>query len=43
MTKVQLDVKAPDFALQDFNGKMVCLSDYAGWKNVLLVFNRGFT
>jgi peroxiredoxin len=43
MPKVQLDVKAPDFALQNFEGQMVCLSDFTNWKNVLLVFNRGFT
>lgn len=42
MSRVELNVKAPDFTLADFNGKSVSLSDYAGAKNVLVVFNRGF-
>ena len=33
---------APDFALQDYNGQSVRLSDYRGDKNVVLVFNRSF-
>ena len=33
---------APDFALTDFQGKSVRLSDYQGNKHVILVFNRGF-
>ena len=33
---------APDFALQDYHGQAVRLSDYRGDKNVVLVFNRGF-
>ncbi len=43
MPKVDLNAKAPDFTLDDFNGKPVCLSDFIGKSNVLLVFNRGFT
>lgn len=43
MPKVELNAKAPDFSLQDFNGKTVKLSDYQTKTNVLLVFNRGFT
>lgn len=39
---IRLDAPAPDFALADFNGKMVCLADFWGQKNVVLVFNRGF-
>ena len=35
--------KAPDFSLTDQDGKTVKLSDFRGRKNVLLVFNRGFT
>ena len=33
---------APDFELADVNGIMVRLSQYAGQKNVVLVFLRGF-
>ncbi len=33
---------APDFELQDAQGKPVRLSDYRGVKHVVLVFNRGF-
>jgi peroxiredoxin len=41
--KVALNTPAPDFALPDFWGKTVRLSDFFGKSNVLLVFNRGFT
>jgi peroxiredoxin len=40
--KVQINTTAPDFALQDFEGKTVRLSDYQGHKHVVLIFNRGF-
>ncbi len=40
MARVELNVQAPDFTLNDFNGKSVSLSDYKN--NVMLVFNRGF-
>jgi peroxiredoxin len=43
MAKVEINALAPDFALPDLNGQTVRLSDYRGRKNVLLVFNRGFT
>lgn len=43
MSRIQIRAQAPDFALQDFNGEWVRLSDYQGEKNVVLVFNRGFT
>lgn len=33
---------APDFALVDFRGSTVRLSNYRGRKHILLVFNRGF-
>jgi peroxiredoxin len=42
MSRVELNQPAPDFALTDFNGKEVRLSDFQNKKNVLLVFNRGF-
>jgi peroxiredoxin len=34
---------APEFSAIDSEGHTVQLSDYRGKKNVLLVFNRGFT
>ena len=42
MSKVELNMPAPDFTLTDFNGNKVSLSDFRESKNVLLVFNRGF-
>jgi peroxiredoxin len=42
MARVELNVTAPDFTLNDFNGKSVSLSDYINKKNVLVIFNRGF-
>ena len=43
MPRVSLNQTAPDFSLPDFSGNVVSLSDFRGRKNVLLVFNRGFT
>ena len=43
MARVALKTPAPDFELADFRGRMFRLSDLRGQKNVLLVFNRGFT
>ncbi len=42
MAKVAINTPAPDFDLVDFRGSPVCLANYRGRKNVLLVFNRGF-
>lgn len=42
MPRVELNTQAPDFTLNDFTGRPVSLSGYAGRKNVLVVFNRGF-
>jgi len=42
MTKVNVNTRAPEFVLADFNGNETALSDFAGVKNVLVVFNRGF-
>jgi len=41
MPSVEINTRAPEFTLPDFNGQSVSLSDFAGRKNVLLVFNRG--
>ncbi len=41
MARVQLNTPAPDFALADFQGRMVRLADFRGKQNVVLVFNRG--
>jgi len=34
---------APEFSAIDSEGRTIRLSDYKGKKNVMLVFNRGFT
>jgi len=41
--RVQSNEPAPDFSLNDLNGQPVQLSGFRGAKNVVLVFNRGFT
>jgi peroxiredoxin len=43
MSRVPLSAPAPDFELANFRGSRFRLSDLRGHKNVLLVFNRGFT
>jgi peroxiredoxin len=43
MARVEMDTPAPDFSLEDFEGRPVRLSDYRDKKHVVLVFNRGFT
>jgi peroxiredoxin len=42
MPKVSINAPAPDFTLEDFQGKAITLSDFMGQQNILLVFNRGF-
>ena len=42
MPIVTLNTPAPDFALKNFQGETVRLSDFKGKSHVLLVFNRGF-
>jgi hypothetical protein len=42
MGRVDIRKPAPDFCLEDAQGREVCLADYRGQKHVLLVFNRGF-
>jgi len=41
-TKPDISVPAPDFAINDSNGKTITLSDYRNKKHIVLVFNRGF-
>jgi peroxiredoxin len=43
MSTVRIDRPAPDFSLKTFGGELVELSQFQQHKNVLLVFNRGFT
>jgi peroxiredoxin len=43
MPQVQIDKPSPQFTLKNFDGEPVSLSDYRSRKNVVLVFNRGFT
>ncbi len=43
MGKIELNIPSPDFEIQDLNGENVILSSYKESKNVVLVFNRGFT
>lgn len=42
MPKVQLNMPAPDFTLNNFKDEPVQLAGFRGRKNVVLVFNRGF-
>jgi len=43
MSKVAINLPAPDFTLQDYQGNLVSLSHFKEKKHVLLIFNRGFT
>ena len=40
---VQINSPVPAFELKDWRGNRVRLADYLGLKQVILVFNRGFT
>lgn len=42
MSRVLINVEAPDFVLNDFDSKEVALSSFRNMKNVLLILNRGF-
>lgn len=42
MSVIAVQTPAPDFTLDDFQGKQVSLSDFAGDKHVILVLNRSF-
>lgn len=41
MEGVKAGDKAPDFTLENMDGKRISLSDYRGKKDVVLVFYRG--
>jgi len=43
MGLIKLYQAAPDFQMDDFNGRRVKLSDYRNSKSVVLIFNRGFS
>lgn len=43
MARIKIHSPAPDFEMKDYEGNPVKLSSFRGKKNVLLVFNRGFT
>lgn len=42
MSKVQVNLPAPDFTQDDVYGNPVQLSGFKSRKNIMLVFNRGF-
>jgi len=42
MAAIACNTPAPLFALPDFNGTLVALTDFVGRSSVFLVFNRGF-
>ena len=41
LDRVKVGQPAPDFTLEDSDGKKISLADYRGKKNVVLVFYRG--
>jgi len=41
LNRVKIGDAAPDFTLEDMDGKKISLSDFRGKKNVVLVFYRG--
>jgi cytochrome oxidase Cu insertion factor (SCO1/SenC/PrrC family) len=41
LDRVKVGQPAPDFTLEDSDGKNISLADYRGKKNVVLVFYRG--
>jgi cytochrome oxidase Cu insertion factor (SCO1/SenC/PrrC family) len=42
LNRVKVGQPAPDFALEDSDGKAITLSDLRGKKSVVLVFYRGY-
>ena len=41
-TRIKAGQTAPDFTLEDSDGKAITLSDFRGKKSVVLVFYRGY-
>ena len=42
LQRIKVGQPAPDFTLEDVDGKSITLSDFRGKKTVVLVFYRGF-
>ena len=42
LQRIKVGQPAPDFTLEDMDGKSITLSDFRGKKTVLLVFYRGY-
>jgi cytochrome oxidase Cu insertion factor (SCO1/SenC/PrrC family) len=42
LDRVKVAQPAPDFTLEDVDGKPITLSDFRGKKSVVLVFYRGY-
>ena len=42
LERVKLGQAAPDFTLEDVDGKSITLSEFRGKKSVVLVFYRGY-
>jgi cytochrome oxidase Cu insertion factor (SCO1/SenC/PrrC family) len=42
LERVKVGQSAPDFTLEDVDGKNISLSDFRGKKSVVLVFYRGY-
>ena len=42
LERVKVGQLAPDFSLEDVNGKVITLSDFRDKKSVILVFYRGY-
>ena len=42
LNRIKVGEEAPDFTLEDKDGKTVMLSSYLGRKSVVLVFYRGY-
>ena len=42
LQRIKVGQPAPDFTLEDMDGKTITLSDFRGKKTVVLVFYRGY-
>ena len=42
LQRIKVGQPAPDFTLEDMEGKSITLSDFRGKKTVVLVFYRGY-